>query len=75
MSNAPAVDRAKQENGQNSSETSETRRLKEEIVRLREGLEGVLLILGNPAGYSENDRTEVAHAVAEAERALGRPNL
>ena len=50
----------------------ETRRLREENQRLRDGLEGVLTIIGNPEGYCENDRLEVAQAVAEAERALGR---
>ena len=45
--------------------------LRAEVERLREALEGVRLILGNPEGYCEDDRTEVAHAVAEAERALG----
>ena len=50
----------------------EVRQLRAEVERLREALEGVLVMLGKPEGYCENDRTEVAHAVAEAERALGR---
>jgi hypothetical protein len=50
----------------------EAQRLREENQRLREGLEGVLTILGNPAGYCENDRVEVEQAIAEVERALGR---
>ena len=50
----------------------EVRQLRAEVERLREALEGILVILGKPEGYCENDRTEVAHAVAEAERALGR---
>jgi hypothetical protein len=51
---------------------AEVRQLRAEVERLREALEGVLIILGNPEGYCERDQTEVAHAVAEAERALGR---
>lgn len=38
---------------------------------VREALEGVLTILGNPDGYCADDRVEVAHAKAEAERGLG----
>ena len=49
----------------------EVERLRAENERMREALEGVLTILGNPAGYCEDDRTEVAHAKAEAERGLG----
>lgn len=51
---------------------NEAQRLREENQRLRDGLEGVLTILGHPQGYCENDRLDVAQAVAEAERALGR---
>ena len=40
--------------------------------KLREALEDVLTILGDPSGYCESDRTEVAQAVAHVERALGR---
>jgi hypothetical protein len=43
-----------------------------EARRMREALEDVLVILGDPAGYCENDRTEIAQAVARIERALGR---
>ena len=43
-----------------------------EARRLREALEDLLVILGDPAGYCEDDRTEVAQAVAKIERALGR---
>jgi hypothetical protein len=50
----------------------EVRRLRAENERLREALEGVLTILGNPDGYCLDDRTEVAHARAEAERGLER---
>lgn len=50
----------------------ETQRLREENQRMRDGLEGVLTILGNPAGYCDNDRGEVEQAIVEAERALGR---
>jgi len=46
--------------------------LREENERLRQGLEGVLTTLGNPAGYCENDRVEVEQAIAEVERTLGR---
>lgn len=62
-----------------TTETPETRkneaeaqRLRDENLRLKDGLEGVLTILGNPEGYCEDDRVEVGQAVAEAERALGR---
>ena len=47
-------------------------RLREENKRLREALEGVLIILGNPAGYCENDRSEVVDAIASVDRALGK---
>lgn len=54
-------------------ETSDdAQQLRAENERLREALEGVLMILGNPNGYCSDDRTEVAQAVAEVERALGR---
>ena len=45
--------------------------MREENERMREALEGVLTILGNPEGYCVDDRVEVAHAKAEAERGLG----
>lgn len=48
----------------------EARRLRDENAQLREALEDALIILGNPAGYCENDRTEVAHAVARIKRGL-----
>jgi hypothetical protein len=50
--------------------SDEARWLREENVRLREAIEDALIILGNPAGYCENDRTEVAHAVARIKRGL-----
>ena len=50
---------------------SEKARLRQEIACLREALEDVLVILGNPATYHEDDRTEVTHAVGRVKRALG----
>jgi hypothetical protein len=46
-------------------------RVREENARLREALDDVLVILGDPATYHEDDRTEVAHAVGRAKRGLG----
>lgn len=57
---------------QHALDEDQVRRLRQENARLRDALEDVLTILGNPAAYCEHDRTEVAQAVAEAERALGR---
>ena len=48
----------------------EARRLREENLRLRKALDDALIILGNPAGYCDDDRTEVAHAVARIKRGL-----
>ncbi len=48
----------------------EAQRLREENLRLREALDDALVILGNPAGYCEDDRTEVAHAVSRIRRGL-----
>lgn len=50
----------------------EAQHLREENQRLKDGLEGVLTILGDPQGYCENDRVEVEQAIEEVERALGR---
>jgi len=51
--------------------SDEIERLRGENARLRETLADVLVILGNPAGYCEHDRREVAEAVLEIQRALG----
>ena len=50
---------------------NEVQRLRQENARLREALEDVLVILGDPVTYHEDDRTEVAHAVGRAKRSLG----
>ncbi len=46
-------------------------RRRAESARLREALEDVLVILGDPATYHEDDRTEVVHAIGRVKRALG----
>ena len=55
----------------NAPTADELERLRHENAHLREPLEDLLIILGNPAGYCEDDRREVAEAILEIHRALG----
>lgn len=45
--------------------------MRDENVKLREALEDVLVILGDPTTYHEDDRSEVVHAIGRVKRALG----
>ena len=54
----------------NTPTSDDVDRLRHENARLRETLEDLLVILGNPAGYCEHDRREVAEAVLQIQRAL-----